>query len=100
MPRYFFHFSDGKRRFSDDAGYELSGISAAREHATNHVRDLKAAMCDPGIQDLSGWTMTVQDAQHQVVFEIGFDMKPRPVRNVIETQLSRSSPPPSSPGRR
>ncbi len=76
MPRFFFHFSDGKRRFSDDAGYDLSGMAAARDHAINEVRDLKAAMCDPGIQDLSAWSMTVMDAQDQVVFEIGFDMKP------------------------
>ena len=76
MPRYFFHFSDGKRRFTDADGYELSGIAAARSHATNNVRDLKAAMCDPGIQDLSGWSMTVLDVDGQAVFEIGFDMKP------------------------
>ena len=77
MPRYFFHFSDGKRRFSDTEGCELSGMAAARAHALSQVRDLKAAMCDPGIQDLSGWTMTVLDAGERTVFEIGFDMKPR-----------------------
>lgn len=75
MPRYFFHFSDGKRRFSDTAGHDLRGIAAARSHAIAQVRDLKAAMCDPGIQDLSGWTMTVEDAGQNTVFEIGFDMK-------------------------
>lgn len=75
VPRYFFHFSDGKRRFSDTAGYDLSGMSAARAHAIHQVRDLKAAMCDPGIQDLSGWSMTVEDAGGRTVFETGFDMK-------------------------
>jgi hypothetical protein len=75
VPRYFFHFSDGKRRFSDTAGSDLNGLAAARAHAISQVRDLKAAMCDPGIQDTSGWTMTVHDAQAQIVFEIGFDMK-------------------------
>lgn len=75
MPRYFFHFSDGKRRFSDASGRDLNGMAAARAHAIAQVRDLKAAMCDPGIQDTSGWSMTVMDAQEQVVFEIGFDMK-------------------------
>jgi hypothetical protein len=78
MPRFFFHFSDGKRRFSDAAGYELSGMAAAREQAVKQVRDLKAAMCDPGIQDLSGWTMIVFDQQQKVVFEIGFDLRVRP----------------------
>lgn len=80
MPRYFFHFSDGKRRFSDETGHELSGIQASRAYAIEQVRDLKAAMCDPGIQDLSGWSMTVMDAQGVTVFEIGFDMKPHRAR--------------------
>jgi hypothetical protein len=75
VPRYFFHFSDGKRRFSDALGQELSGMSAARAHALLQVRDLKAAMCDPGIQDLSGWSMTVVNADDTVVFETSFDLK-------------------------
>ena len=75
VPRYFFHFSDGKRRFSDTQGRDLSGMSAARAQAITQVRDLKAAMCDPGIQDLSGWSMTVVDAGGQVVFETAFDLK-------------------------
>ena len=75
MPRYFFHFSDGKRRFSDTTGRELSGMAAARAQAVEQVRDLKAAMCDPGIQDLSGWTMTVVDGGDRTVFELPFDMK-------------------------
>jgi hypothetical protein len=78
VPRYYFHFSDGKRRFSDEAGRDLSGMAAARDHAVKQVRDLKAAMCDPGIQDLSGWTMTVEDAQAQVVFEVGFGLRATP----------------------
>ncbi len=77
LPRYYFHFSDGQRRFSDTVGCELGGISAARAHALNQVRDIKAAMCDPGIQDLSGWTMIVLDGAEQPVFEIGFDMRPK-----------------------
>ena len=75
VPRYFFHFSDGKRRFSDTTGHALPGIAAARAQAINQVRDLKAAMCDPGIQDLSGWTMTVVDADGNTVFETGFALK-------------------------
>ena len=77
MPRYFFHFSDGKRRFTDATGHDLGGIAAARAHAIRQVRDLKAAMSDPHIQDMSGWTMTVLDASDTTVFEIGFDLKPR-----------------------
>ena len=78
MPRYYFHFSDGKRRFSDSAGQELSGIAAARAHAIEQVRDLKAAMCSPYIQDLSEWSMTVVDANGKTVLELDFERKPAP----------------------
>lgn len=77
MPRYFFHFSDGKRQFTDSSGHELSGMAAARAHATKHARELKAAMCDPHIQDLSGWSMTVVDANGKTVLELNFDFKPQ-----------------------
>jgi hypothetical protein len=76
VPLYFFHFSDGKRLFRDGSGHELNGMRAARVYATRQVRELKAAMCDPHIQDLSGWTMTVVDAAGKTVFTIGFDLKP------------------------
>jgi len=33
MPRYFFHFNDEKRPFTDAAGVELNGIAAARAPA-------------------------------------------------------------------
>lgn len=75
VPRYYFHFSDGKRRFSDANGVVLSGMAAARAHAILQVRDLKAAMCDPGIQDLSGWSMIVVNDDDTVVFETSFDLK-------------------------
>jgi hypothetical protein len=81
VPRYFFHFSDGKRRFSDEEGRDLNGMAAARTFAINQVRDLKAAMCDPGIQDLTGWSMTVVDTGGRVVFETGFDLKMRGERD-------------------
>lgn len=76
MPRYFFHFSDGKHMFCDETGHELRGLAAARQHAVAQVRDLKAAMCDRNIQDMSGWTMTVADPNGRSVFEIGFDLRP------------------------
>lgn len=77
MPRYFFHFSDGKRQFSDTSGQVLSGIGAARVHATRHVREMQEAMCHPIVQDLSGWSMSVTDGKGKTVFTIGFDLKPR-----------------------
>lgn len=75
MPRYFFHFSDGKRQFSDTVGFELSGMAAARRHATQQVRELRTAMCDPHIQDLSGWSLSVADAKGETVLELGFDLR-------------------------
>jgi hypothetical protein len=77
VPRFYFHFSYGQRWFTDDKGQVFTGLAAARSHAVTQVRDLKAAMCDPGIQDLSGWSMTVLNQSEQVVFEIGFDLRPR-----------------------
>ena len=74
MPRYFFHFSDGKRQFTDGSGVELSGMAAARVHATKQVRELKIAMCHPTIRDLSGWSMAVDNAKGVTVFAIGFDV--------------------------
>jgi hypothetical protein len=78
VPRYFFPFSDGAHQFTDDTGYELSGLRAARAHAIQHVRELKAALCERHIQDLSGWSMSVIDANGRTVFTLGFDLKPRP----------------------
>ena len=76
MPRYYFNFSDGSRWFTDDAGEEFGELADARRHAIRQVRNLKAAMCAPGIQDLSGWTMRVIDGDGRAVFEVGFDLKP------------------------
>lgn len=76
MPRYFFHFSDGKRQFTDGSGVELSGMAAARAHATAQVREIKIAMCHPAIQDLTGWSMSVIDSKGATVFAIGFDLQP------------------------
>ena len=77
MSRYFFHFTDGTHWFSDNTGRELSGLRAARAHAIRHTRELKAAVCDPQIQDLSGWMLTVVDASGHPVFALGFDFTPR-----------------------
>lgn len=79
MPRFYFHFSDGKRLFSDTTGHELSGLQAARAQATRQVREIKAALCNSAIQDLSGFTMTVTDDRGRSVFMLGFDLKPHAV---------------------
>jgi hypothetical protein len=83
VPRYFFHFSDGKRQFTDGIGCELRGIAAARMQAISQVRELKAVMRHTQIHDLSGWTMAVVDMRGETVFEIGFDLRPLPVHEEI-----------------
>lgn len=75
VPRFYFHFSDGKRQFTDTVGSELSGLAAARKHAAHQVRDIKAAMCSPHIQDLSGWSMSVTDTKGETVIQLGFDLR-------------------------
>ena len=91
MPRYFFHFTDGERQFSDDKGQDLAGLRDARAHATEHVRDLK-------VQDLSGWSMTVTDARGRTVFVLGFDLKPRPVVPLTPDAPRASSSPDQAQG--
>jgi hypothetical protein len=76
VPRFYFHFSDGKRQFTDSVGFELSGLAAARRHASEQVRELKAVMCAPHIQDLSGWSLSVTDIKGDTVVELGFDLRP------------------------
>lgn len=76
MPRFYFHFTDGKHRFSDQTGSDLVGLQAARAQATSQVRELKAALCASAIQDLSGYSMTVTDERGRTVFVLGFDLKP------------------------
>jgi hypothetical protein len=91
MPKYFFHFSDGQRQFTDDAGQDLSGIAAARDYATDHVREIKTAMSDTQIHDFSDWSMTVVDDLGRTVFEIGFDL--RPPRPKPQAKSQSKSPP-------
>ena len=76
MPRYFFHFSDGKRTFTDTKGVELTGLAAARAHAAAQIRDVKATLSETGIQDWAGWKMIAVDANGKTAVEIGFDLKP------------------------
>jgi hypothetical protein len=97
VPRYFFHFSDGTRWFTDSTGQDLNGMRAARIYAIKHVRELRAALCDPQIQDLSGWTMTVVDAHSTPVFVLGFDLYPRPKGAMPDgaPRFTGPQPPPS-----
>jgi len=76
MARYFFHFSDGKRTFTDTTGVELPGIAAVRAHAGAQIREMHSAMSGQALVDWSGWKMAAVDVGGKTVFEIGFDLKP------------------------
>ena len=41
MPRYYFHFTDGKQVLNNHKGIDLPGNAAAREDAVALTRDLK-----------------------------------------------------------
>jgi hypothetical protein len=79
MPRYFFHFSDGKRTFTDGTGTEFAGLGDARKHALSQVRELKASISQEKVQNWMGWKMIVVDANGKTVLEVGFDLTPRPL---------------------
>jgi hypothetical protein len=79
MPHYFFHFSDGKRTFTDSTGIELTGIAAVRSQATEQIRDMRSALSERTVQDWSGWKMIVVDAKGKRVLEVGFDLSQRPL---------------------
>jgi hypothetical protein len=78
MPIYYFHFSDGKRTFTDSTGIELAGLGDARKHAVSQARELKGAISEQNIQNWAGWKMIVADANGKIVLEVGFDLTPRP----------------------
>ena len=76
MAHYFFHFSDGKRTFTDSAGVELVGIAAARARAGQQIREMRDNLSEHGVADWSAWKMVVVDHGGKKVFAIGFDLKP------------------------
>lgn len=77
MPRYFFHFSDGKHTFTDAAGVELNGIAAARAHATAQIREMRGAQSEFALQNWATWKMIVVDAKGKTIVEVGFDLSTR-----------------------
>jgi hypothetical protein len=76
MPRFYFHFSDGKRTFTDSTGIELDGIAAARAHAADQIRDMRATLTEGSLQDWTGWKMIVADATGNMACEVSFDLTP------------------------
>ena len=77
MPRYFFHFSDGKQTFTDTIGVELANLAQAKNNAIAQVRELKDSLSEHRIQEWSSWKMIVIDEKKDTALEIGFDLIPR-----------------------
>lgn len=75
----FFHFNDGKRRVTDTIGVELTGIAAARKHAMAQIREMKNILLKRQIQNWSELQMVVVNADGKMVFEVGFDLIPKPL---------------------
>jgi len=73
MPRYFFHFTDGKRTFTDNTGNDCAGLGDARKHAVSQLRELKGVMSEQTIHNWIGWKMIVVDANGITVFSVGFE---------------------------
>ena len=79
MPHYYFHFSDWNCTFTDSIGVELTGIAAARSQVTAQIHEMRGALPERTLQDWLGWTMIAVDAKGKTLFEIGFDLIPRPL---------------------
>jgi hypothetical protein len=73
MPRYFFHFTNGRQNFPDSTGVELPGIAAMRQHATEQILQLRSVMPGVKLQNWLGWKITVVDNVGNTVYEVGFD---------------------------
>ena len=58
MPRYKFHFTDGKSIVSDDRGMNLQNDQAAIGEAYHIARDLRDS---PPDEDWSSWVIEVTD---------------------------------------
>jgi uncharacterized protein DUF6894 len=76
MPRYYFHFSDGKHVFSDSIGLELTGLADVRDRVIKQIRTLKSSQSERRIQEWTDWKMKVVDANGNSVIEVGFELKP------------------------
>jgi hypothetical protein len=73
MPRYFFHFTDGRQQFTDSTGVELPSIEAMRQHAMQQIRELRDAIPSVKLQNWSHWKIVVVDNVGNTAYKIGFD---------------------------
>ena len=89
MPRYFFHFTDGRQQFTDSTGVELPGIAAMQQHAAEKIRELREAMPGVKLQNWSNWKIIAADGVGNTLYEIGFDPTP-PSRTQLQVRASRA----------
>jgi hypothetical protein len=73
MPRYFFHFTDGRQKFTDTTGVVLPSIGAMRQHAAQQIHELCGVMPAETLQNWLGWKIIAVDSVGNTVYEIGFD---------------------------
>jgi hypothetical protein len=80
VPKFYFHFSDGRRTFSDTQGVDLTGLGALRREAVRQIRDMKAAQLESGVHgSWPDWTVIAVDAGGAPVLHMTFDLKPKPL---------------------
>jgi len=87
MPRYYFHFSDGKHTFTDRVGLELTGFADMRSRVVSHIREIKGALSEHRIQDWTNWKLVVTEESQVTILEVGFDLKPKPFTEIDGTSL-------------
>jgi hypothetical protein len=90
MPRYFFHFTNGRQTFTDSAGVELPGVAAARQHATQQIHQLRKVMPGVKVQNWLGWKIVAVDKVGNTVYEIGFEFAPPETRPNTFAQVTRA----------
>lgn len=94
MPKFYFHFSDGHRTFSDRDGVDLTGLGALRREAVRQIRDMKAAQLESGTHgSWPDWTVTAVDASGAPVLHMAFDLTPKslPAREKLPDVQSKSA---------
>jgi hypothetical protein len=90
MPRYYFHFSDGKHTFTDKVGLELTGFADLRSRVVGHIREIKGSLSDHRIQDWTDWKLVVTEESQVTILEVGFDLKPKPLAETESAGLVRA----------
>lgn len=80
MSLYNFHFTDGICVFTVSHDVELSGITAIRQYAANHIRELRDAVPPGKLENWSHWKIIAVNQSGEKMFEVGFDFRPVPSR--------------------